>query len=142
MGCGLGGGAKSTIFTSSLMFAASCGATVALPLSKGVEDAGAGLGRASDDGGCCGDAGDGDGSCCGRRTSTGLSDRNGDFGSGGADSLEENEEFFLTSGLERASGERRRGELRRGGGVGERQRRSREARRKNWLTYCCSDLDD
>jgi hypothetical protein len=125
MGGELCDGAKSTVFTSSLRFAASCEATFALPLSKGVKDAGVGLGSASD-GGCCGDAGDGDGSRCGRRTSTGLSTRRGDFGSGAADSLDEIEEFFLTSGLERASGERRRG-----GGVGERQRRSREARRKN-----------
>ena len=45
--------------------------------------------------------------------------------------------FALTSGLERTSGERLRGELRRGGGVGERQRRSREATGKYWvcLTY-------
>jgi len=109
MGGELCDGAKSTAFTSSLRFAASCEATFALPLSKGVEDAGVGLGSASDDGGCCGDAGDGDGSRCGRRTSTGLSSRRGDFGSGGADSLDETEEFFLTSRFERASGERRRG---------------------------------
>lgn len=103
------------------MFAAACGVTLALPLSGGVEGGGVGLGRASVDGGC-GDAGDRDRSCCGRRASAALSGCEGNFGSGGADSLEGNEEFAFTSAAGRASGERRRGELRRGGGVREHQR--------------------
>jgi hypothetical protein len=122
-------GAVSIIFISSLRFIAGCGVTFALPLSNRVEDAGVGPERVSvDGGGCCGDAGDGVGSRCGCRASATLPDC-GDFGSGGAESPEEYEWLPLTSAVERESGDRRRGELRRGGGVGERQRRSREAKR-------------
>jgi len=69
----------------------SCGVTLALPLSNGVEDAGTGLVRASLDGGGCGDAGEVDESRCGCRTSAVPLDCGGDFGSGGADGLEEYE---------------------------------------------------
>jgi len=110
--------------------AVDCSVTLALPLSTRVEDAGVGLGHTLVDGGRWGDAGDCDGPCCGRRTSVALSGRGEDFGSGGADSLDENEVSALTPVVERASGERRRGELRRGGGDGERQRRSREDERR------------
>jgi hypothetical protein len=69
----------------------SCGVSLALPLSNGVKDAGTGLVRVSLDGGGCGDAGEGDESHCGRRTSAVPLDCGGDFGSAGADSLEEYE---------------------------------------------------
>ena len=125
--CGLFHEVKSTVFTSSLVFAAGCGVTLPLPLSKGLGDADVEFTRASVDDGGCGDTGDGEGFCCGCCTSAALSGCGGDFGSGGTDSLEGDEGFALTSAVELTSGERRRGELRRGGGVGECQRRSREA---------------
>ena len=64
----------------------------------------------------------GDGSRCTCRTSVSK----GDFGS--ASGPEGSEAFDLTSAAKWALGERRCGELRRGGGVGDRGRRSREAR--------------
>ena len=64
------------------------------------------------------------------RTSTALS-RSKEV-SGGADGPEGCEAFDLTSAAKkRPLGERLCGELRRGGGVGDRGRRSREARRTN-----------
>jgi len=112
------------------VFVPGCGVTLALPLSNGVEDVGVALRRASVDGGGCGDAGDGDRSLCERRTSAALPDCGEDFGSGGTENLEEYEWFPFTSAIERESGERRRGEPRRGGGVGECRRRSREGERR------------
>ena len=113
------------------MFAAGCGVTLPLPLSRGLGDADVGLGRASVDDGSRGDTGDSEGSRCGCRTSAALSSCWGDLGSGGTDSLKGDEGFALTSAVDQTSGERRRGELRRGGGVGECQRRSREATNKD-----------
>jgi hypothetical protein len=69
----------------------SCGVTLALPLSNGVEDTGTGLVPVSFDGGGCGDAGEGDETRWGRHTSAVPLDCGGDFGSGGADTLEEYE---------------------------------------------------
>lgn len=86
--------------------------------------------RASISGGGRGEVDRGDGSRCARRTSTALSGSKGDFGSGGADGPEGSEAFDLTSAAKRALGERLCGELR-CGGVGDRGRRSREARGKD-----------
>jgi len=65
--------------------------TLALPISNGVKDAGTGLVCVSLDGGGCGDVGEGDESHCGQHMSNVPLNCEGDFGSGGADSLEESE---------------------------------------------------
>jgi hypothetical protein len=133
-GCGLCcGRATSSIFTSSLASEGECAVAFALPLSRGrgTGDARGVPVRASISGGGRGEVGRGDGSRCARRTSTALSGSKEDFGSEGADGPEGSEAFDLTSATKRALGERRCGELRRGGGVGDRGRRSREARGKD-----------
>ena len=97
-----------------------------------MEDARGVLARASlGGGGGRGEVGGGDMARCVCRTSTALLESKGDFDSGGADGQEGSEAFDLTSVVKRVVGERRCGELRRGGGVGERGRRSREARKNN-----------
>ena len=137
-GCGLSflgwsvgccGGATSSIFTSSLASEAGCAVAFALPLSRdrGMEDARGVLVRASIGGGGRGEVGGGDESRCACRTSTALLGSTGDLDSGAKGS----EAFDLASAVKRALGERQYGELRRGGGVGDRGRRSREARGKD-----------
>lgn len=95
-----------------------------------MEDARGVLARASIGGGGRGESSGGDGSRCACRTSTALSGSKGDFDSGGADGLEGSEAFGFVSAVKQGLGERRCGELRRGGGVGERGRRSREGERR------------
>jgi hypothetical protein len=127
-GCGFCCGAASSIFTSSLASEGECAVAFALPLSRGrgTGDARGVLVRASISGGGRGEVGRGDGSRCARRTSTALLGSKGDLDSGAADGPEGSEAFDLTSAAKRALGERRCGELRRGG-VGDRGRRSLEA---------------